>query len=85
MINRVLRDWMRLARRLAVRLYWMMRKEWDYQQVVKFGSHAEQPGNRHGVNQTPRHGMGILLLLREEFEVVIKIAGATVHASDRAF
>ena len=38
-----------MARRLAVRLYWMMRKEWDYQQVVKFGSHAEQPGHRHGV------------------------------------
>jgi hypothetical protein len=38
-----------MARRLAVRLYWMMRKEWDYQQVMKFGSHAEQPGNRDGV------------------------------------
>ena len=42
-----------MARRLAVRLYWMMRKEWDYQQAVQFGSHAEQPGNRHGVNPTP--------------------------------
>jgi transposase len=38
-----------MARRLAVRLYWMMRKEWDYQQVKKFGSHAGQPGNRDGV------------------------------------
>jgi transposase len=38
-----------MARRLAVRLYWMMRKEWDYQQWMKFGSHAGQPGNRHGV------------------------------------
>jgi transposase len=38
-----------MARRLAVRLYWMMRKQWDYQQVLQFGSHAEQPGNRHGV------------------------------------
>ncbi|HVH89093.1 MAG TPA: transposase [Terriglobales bacterium] len=38
-----------MARKLAVRLYWMMRKEWDYQQVKKFGSHAGQPGNRHGV------------------------------------
>jgi transposase len=38
-----------MARRLAVRLYWMMRKEWDYQQVQKFGSHAGQPGNRDGV------------------------------------
>src|SRR5450432_3795989 len=38
-----------MARRLAVRLYWMMRKGWDYEQVKKFGSHAGQPGNRHGV------------------------------------
>src|SRR5450432_3540567 len=38
-----------MARKLAVRLYWMMRKEWDYEQVKKFGSHAGQPGNRHGV------------------------------------
>jgi hypothetical protein len=38
-----------LARRLAVRLYWMLRKEWDYEQVKKFGSHAGQPGHRHGV------------------------------------
>jgi transposase len=29
-----------MARKLAVRLYWMWRKEWDYQQVKKFGSHA---------------------------------------------
>jgi transposase len=38
-----------MARRLAVRLYWMMRQGWDYQQWVKFGSHAGQPENRHGV------------------------------------
>ena len=38
-----------MARRLAVRLYWMMRQGWDYQQWVKFGSHAGQPGYRHGV------------------------------------
>src|SRR5258707_15380852 len=38
-----------LARKLAVRLYWMMRKQWDYEQVKKFGSHAGQPGNRDGV------------------------------------
>ena len=29
--------------------YWMRRKGWDYEQVKKFGSHAGQPGNRHGV------------------------------------
>jgi transposase len=38
-----------MARRLAVRLYWMMRKGWDYEQLKQFGSHAGQPGYRHGV------------------------------------
>src|SRR5438445_3352157 len=38
-----------MARKLAVRLYWMLRKEWDYEQLTKFGSHAGKPGNRHGV------------------------------------
>jgi len=38
-----------LARKLAIRLYWMMRKGWDYEQLKKFGSHAGQPGNRDGV------------------------------------
>ena len=35
-----------MARRLAVRLYWMMRQGWGYQQWSKFGSHAGQPGHR---------------------------------------
>jgi transposase len=38
-----------MARRLAVRLYWMWRKGWDYEQLKKFGSHAGKPGHRHGV------------------------------------
>jgi transposase len=38
-----------MARRLAVRMYWMMRKGWDYEQLNKFGSHAGQPGHRDGV------------------------------------
>ena len=38
-----------MARRLAVHLFWMMRKDWNYQQLKKFGSHAGEPGNRHGV------------------------------------
>jgi transposase len=38
-----------MARKLAVRLYWMMRQGWDYQQSIKFGSHAGQPGHRDGV------------------------------------
>jgi transposase len=29
-----------MARRLAVRLYWMMRQGWDYQQGNKLGSRA---------------------------------------------
>jgi transposase len=40
-----------MARKLAVRLYWMWRKGWDYEQMKKFGSHAGQPGHRHGVQQ----------------------------------
>jgi transposase len=40
-----------MARRLAVRLYWMWRKQWDYELFVKFGSHAEKPGHRDGVQK----------------------------------
>ena len=38
-----------MARKLAVRLYWMLRKEWDYEQLRKFGSYAGKPGHRDGV------------------------------------
>jgi transposase len=38
-----------MARGLAIALYWMWRKGWDYEPVKKFGSHAGQSGNRHGV------------------------------------
>ncbi|MGC2196514.1 MAG: IS110 family transposase [Terriglobales bacterium] len=38
-----------MARRLAVRLYWMWRQGWDYEQLKKFGSHAGEPEHRHGV------------------------------------
>src|SRR2546430_1936109 len=36
-----------MVRRLAVRMYWMMRKGWNYEQLKKFGSHAGQlvPGD----------------------------------------
>jgi transposase len=40
-----------MARRLAVRMYWMWRKGWDYGQIKKFSSHAGEPGNRDGVQQ----------------------------------
>jgi transposase len=38
-----------MARRLAVQMFWMWRKEWDYEQVRKFGSHAGKPGTGDGV------------------------------------
>jgi transposase len=38
-----------MARKLAVRLYWMWRKGWDYEQWKKFGSHVGQPVHRYGV------------------------------------
>src|SRR5207245_7361456 len=44
-----------IARKLAVRLYWMWRKEWDHEQMREFGSqgrksgsHAEEPLLRPG-------------------------------------
>jgi transposase len=41
-----------MGRKLAVRLYWMWRREWDYQQFRKFGSYAGELGTGHGVNKT---------------------------------
>ena len=38
-----------MARKLAVSLYWMWRKDHDYQRHLKFGSHAGEPGYGHGV------------------------------------
>jgi transposase len=38
-----------MARKLAVHLYWMWRKGWDYQQFTKFGSHAGKPEHSRGV------------------------------------
>jgi transposase len=38
-----------MARKLAVHLYWMWRQGCDYGQLHKFGSHAGEPGHRHGV------------------------------------
>jgi len=38
-----------MARRLAVALFWMWRRKWNYQQLQKFGSQAGQPGHPHGV------------------------------------
>jgi transposase len=38
-----------MARKLAVRLYWMWRNGWDYSQLVEFGSHAGKLVTGHGV------------------------------------
>ncbi len=57
-----------MARRLAVRLSWMWRKGWDYEQMKKFGSHAGQPGNRHGVQQNIKYLIGPPAPLHGEFE-----------------
>jgi transposase len=38
-----------MARKLAVGLYWMMRKEWNYEQLKKFGSYAGESDYDHGV------------------------------------
>ena len=38
-----------LARKLAVRLYWMWRNGWDYEKSLQFGSQVGQPGTGYGV------------------------------------
>jgi transposase len=38
-----------MARRLAVALFWMWRRKWNYEHLQKFGSYVGQPGNRYGV------------------------------------
>jgi transposase len=40
-----------MARRLAVRMYWMMHTGWNYEQLKKFGSHAGQLVPGDGVKQ----------------------------------
>jgi len=38
-----------MARRLAVRMYWMWRKGWNYEQLKKFGSQGRKSGSHAGV------------------------------------
>ena len=38
-----------MARKLAVRMYWMWRKACDYQQLLTFGSHVGQLETGNGV------------------------------------
>jgi transposase len=37
-----------MARRLAIALFWMWRRKWNYEQLQKFGSNVEQPVHRYG-------------------------------------
>jgi hypothetical protein len=64
-----------VARRLAVRLYWMWRKGLDSEQMKKFGSHAGQPGHRQGakvVRQFPSR--------QRDFTVVKRLCNCDDHA-----
>jgi transposase len=38
-----------MARKLAVELYWMWRRGCNYAEMQNLGSHAGEPGHRHGV------------------------------------
>ena len=38
-----------MARKLAVELYWMWRRGWNYDEMQPLGSHAGEPGHPHGV------------------------------------
>jgi len=37
-----------MARKLAVSLYWMWRKGWNYEQLTKFGSQGRKSGSHAG-------------------------------------
>ena len=67
-----------MARRLAVRLDWMGRRGWDYEQMQSFGAHVGQPGNPQGVlSSTDGMIRRPAPLDGEEFEVGSRIARAT--------
>ena len=54
----------------------MMRKEWDYEQLKKFGSHAGQPGTARWCEVEHRViDWAVPLPFTGEFEVVIMIEG----------
>jgi hypothetical protein len=49
-----------MARKLAVRLYWMLRLQVNYARLIQ-GSHAGQPGHIPWSWLRPAYWMGILL------------------------
>jgi len=69
---------------MAIRLYWLWRKGWDYAQVKKFGS-QDSPKQAMMFRRTSSNGLWRPAPLYGGVEVVIMIAVATeeMHGSDR--
>jgi hypothetical protein len=44
-----------MARRLAIQMYWMMRKRWDYEQVKKSVRTRDSPDIAMVCSRTPRN------------------------------
>jgi len=65
-----------MARRLAVRLYWMWRKPWDYEQLKSSVRTRDSPEQALVCNRTPSNRLGSPLPLAGEFELAIMIAVA---------
>jgi transposase len=63
-----------MARRLAIRLYWMWRKKWNYEQLTKFGAHAGTARKSPGCAvEHRRNDWASRSPFAGEFEVVIMI------------
>src|SRR5271157_487800 len=65
-----------MARKLAVSLFWMWRKEWNYEQVIKFGSQGRKSGSHAGVptasTRYPRlRSSRIILVVRRRLEFAV--------------
>jgi len=50
-----------MARTLAVRLYWMWRKQWDYEQSLSSVRTQASPEQALVCSKTPRNRLGSLL------------------------
>src|SRR5713101_4598762 len=62
-----------MARRLAVRLYWMWRNGWEYSQLVEFGSYPGKARYRTWRELERRPLDGASRSLKREFEEVIMV------------
>ena len=63
-----------MARKLAVRLYWMWRNGWNYSAVCReFGSHAGKLATGHGLKKSVVHLIGHPAPLKREFELLIMV------------